>query len=626
MSNNSTKTPYGKFKNANAYSHLAVVVVGFEAVKVNGVNQIYATGFNLERPEEKVAVALMSEMGFRKNLAQVHCRLTEKHDNGEVAYFDTGLKKEITKEDYYNRLNNDERICSKYSSLMDQRKAADTLLTKRARINSLPVVLMFDNANKLETMGGVNVYEARWVSGISGNTPKHDMLYANEEDDKIENSFAVAHREVLGNVHIKYDQDGKPYWGDLNAVDRVCNLEAPRHTQNMDEKITTAIYNRDILCRALSNELTSDEYSVERKPFSYFLLIDSKDQSYKETVRLINEEYKSSRVNDGDHTQKHVFMRPKDAPATIEAYLNHQDAQTIGFTTHLKDNQYIDADHSHLVESVFKADKCRAIISALMLQPFTPVITTELAERGQSKSIASDIAIKANTLTSIHRKLVQGELQPRLVNGTTYPIGKAYLDRFVGDLQPTQTSRIKPIKGIVDTVPFPKDMAGDLKHKHRIMGFTQVDGNDGKKENLLIFSKLYICPTKYDKTSKQSSLFVGLITTKAQSFDEAYKGRLLHTQLNETHSPAPSSYRLIAVEYADYAEGKKPAPSVKLEIEERVKHIEALESNGKMEEALPLWRGLGVHKVVADTPKAEPEPAIKAKSDLIKKYSTEMDI
>ena len=104
------KINYGGFKNANRYEHKALVVLKFEEVEVNGLPQIYATGFDLARPDQKISIALMQEDGFRKNIAQLDYGITEKTDGAETKYFNTASGAEIPKAEYQSLLHNNVNI------------------------------------------------------------------------------------------------------------------------------------------------------------------------------------------------------------------------------------------------------------------------------------------------------------------------------------------------------------------------------------------------------------------------------------------------------------------------------------------------------------------------------------
>jgi len=531
----SNKSADQKYRNSNRYQHKGVVVLGFHERTVNGDTQVYATGFDLDKPDEMVSVALMQPEGFRKHIAQFQFGLTEKTNGTDVTYYNNLTKKEITEEAYKDMLHNHSGIDTAFNKLMSQRRNAEGLLTKQSRLSQLPAVLMFDNANKLGEVGGMSIYEAKWVNGIAGNT----------KNDKAADDFTLSHRKVLGNIRVKYDDFGRPVWGDCHAVDRIIDLKSPSPKNTEQEMRDLSERNRDILRYALSNVTASDEgYQAERKPFTYFNLHDKQGQ-FKETVAIYNEEFSDSRTKQGESSIKYDFMRPKDAPETLEAYMFHQDAFSLDLKQAIVKNEPIDDPAK--IEQALKADKARAVISALTGLKFQPLITSELAERAETPELKKTISIYGNTLKSLHKDLVLGDLKPRMVNGTIYPIGPKYLERFVKDVMPTTYGRSKPIAGIVN-------LEGEGNNM-RIRSFNE--------DRTIPFSPMYISPKKWDSgNDKNPSVFTSFITTPGQSYNEVINSRINHTDLKEEHSPTVDSFRLIRKDYEDYINGAKALPNV----------------------------------------------------------------
>lgn len=601
------KTNYGGFKNANRYEHKALVVLKFEEVEVNGRPQIYATGFDLARPDQKISIALMQEDGFRKNIAQLDYGITEKTDGAETKYFNTASGAEIPKAEYQSLLHNNVNIGQDYNRIAKQRAKAEGLLAKRLRIASLPAVLMFDNANKLSEVGGIEVYEARWVSGLSGNTNQVDR------DKEIEDDFTVSHRKVLGNIRVKYNENNKAVWADCNAIDRVIDLKAPSPTAPDQEIEQLSIRNRDILRYALSNVTTSDDgYRVERKPFTYFNLTDSKTGNHVQTVSLLTEEIMDSRHKTDDPIVKFNFKRPEDAHVTLEAYLFHQDAKTKPLNDLLASGAPLTGADKKMINDAYSADKARAVISGLTNLAFTPIITPELAERANDKDLAADLSIKANDLKSIHKKLALGELVPRMINGTTYPLGPKYLNRFVDEVQVTDAGGLRPMRGLVDMQPFP-EREGFKHTSEKIVPYV---------DNQLIFSEMYICPKKWETTTDTPSVFTGLITTPAQSYKEVVARRVMHTELQESHAPSASSYRFLALEYKDYVTGVKEVPSVANAMREERERIEELaKTKDATAEYEQYYRLMGVHKLPEQPKQKELE-----KQNISQRHETSMDL
>lgn len=567
----SNKSADQKYRNSNRYHHKGVVVLGFHERTVNGDTQVYATGFDLDKPDEMVSVALMQSEGYRKHIAQYQFGLVEKTNGADVTYYNNITKKEITKELYEDMIHNQSGIDTAYSKLMSQRRNAEGLLTKQSRLSQLPAVLMFDNANKLGEVGGVSIYEAKWVSGIAGNT----------KNDKAADDFTLSHRKVLGNIRIKYDDFGKPVWGDCHAVDRIIDLKTPNPKNTEQEIRDLSERNRDILRYAMSNVTTSDEgYKAERKPFTYFNLED-KQGKFKETVAIYNEEYHDSRTKQGESSIKYDFMRPKDAPETLEAYMFHQDTYSLPLKQAIVKNEPI--DDVKQIENALKADKSRAVISALMGMKFQPLITNDLAERAEDPELKKKIAIYSNSLKSLHKDLVLGDVTPRMVNGTVYPIGPKYLERFVNDVMPNTYGKSKPIAGIVN-------LSGEGNNM-RIRSY-----NDDKT---IPFSPMYISPKKWDSgNDKNPSVFTSLITAPGQSYKEVFNSRIDHTQLKEEHAPTADSFRLIRKDYEDYINGTKELPNVfELMDKEKERILEIKDESQAIKANEVYCRLLGSHEV-----------------------------
>lgn len=601
---------YGDFKNANRYQHKALVVLKFEEMKVDGKTQVYATGFDLEKPDQQISVALMQEDGYRKNIAQISFGITEKTDGDVKKYYNTASSKEITKAEYDEFIHTSSAVEQQFNNLISQRANAEGLLAKRLRIGRLPAVLMFDNANKLDQIGGIDVYEARWVSGLSGNVNRL------EDDQALEDDFAVSHRKVLGNIRIKYNEADQPVWGDCNAIDRITDLKAPNPANTAEENAILATRNRDILRYALSNVTTSEEgYKVERKPFTYFNLVDTKSEENKvtQTIPLFTEEVADSRHKTDDPIVKFHFKRPKDAADTLEAYMYHQDAQTLPLTKLLQSGEDLDLGDKNDINKAYNADKTRAVISSLLNIKFQPVVTPELAERATDKGLQADIAKKANELKGLHKKLVMGELEPRMINGTTYPLGPKYLNRFTQEVQLTSAGKKRPMRGLVSMQPFENS---ENKSTEKIMSHENGE---------LIFSEMYICPKKWETTTDTPSVFTGLITTPAQSYDAVVKSRVSHKELTEEHAPTVDSYRFIGVEYKDYIDGTKQVPSIVQALAEEKERIQQLDhSKDQTKEYENFYRLMGIHKVPSDVGvEAKAPAATKEKS---KDYGAEFDM
>lgn len=560
-----------KFRNSNRYQHKGVVVLGFSERTENGETQVYATGFDLDNPNEMVSIALMQEEGYRKHIAQYQIGLTEKTNGTDVTYFNSRTQQEISAEQYKEALHSHSTIETSFNKLMSQRRKAEGLLTKQSRLSELPAVLMFDNANKLGEVGGVNVYEAKWVSGIAGNT----------KNDKDADDFTLSHRKVLGNIRIKYDSFNTPTWGDVHAVDRVINLKSPNPKLTVDEQLELSTRNRDILRFAMANFTENDQgYKAERKPFTYFNLTDKKGE-FKETVAIYNEEYSDSRKKQGEASVKFNFQRPKDGPETLEAYYYHQDTFSLPLKQAIVKNEPI--DDLGMIQNAFKADKARAVVAGITGLRFQPLINNSLTERIEDKELKKTVAIYSNTLKSLHKDIVLGELKPTMVNGTIYPIGPKYLERFVKDVMPTNSGQLKPIAGIVN-------LEGEGQN-------TRIRPTND--DHTIPFSPMYISPKKWDNGNEVNpSLFTSFITVPGQSYKEVLNSRILHTDLKEEHSPTADSFRLIRKDYEDYIVGNKKIPDIfELMDKEKQRIIEIKDEKEAIRANEIYCRLLGKHEV-----------------------------
>lgn len=561
-------------KNRNRYHHKGVVVLDIQEKNVDGKQKIYAVGYDLDKPEELVGISLMDAEAYRKHIAQFRFGLVEKQNAlGEISYYNNIKKAEISKEEYYKQLYSP-NIEADFTQLVSQKKNAEGLLTKKNRIASFPTVLMFDNANKLGSVGGMNVYEAKWINGIAGNSKANE---ANED-------FVVTHRKVLGNINVKHNSDGKPYWADVKAIDRIIDLQTPNPKLSEAENSELSVKNRDILRFALSNSVeTESGYKAERNPFTY-MNVFSKDKQFKETISLYNEEYADKRVRPDDSIVEYSFQRSKDAPETLKAYIYKQDRLSLPLQKAIIQNDEITPK---MVDDAIKGDKARAVISALMGVKFQPLITTELTNKVEDVGLKEKIAIAANVVKSLHKELATGESELRMINGTSYAVGPKYLERFVKDVMPTSNNKLKPINAVVNTEV--------VDNKVIIRSYNE--------DKTLPFSPMYISPKKWDAANDQNpSLFTSLITVAGQSHSEVFKARINHTELNESHNPSADSLRLIRLEYADYASGKEKVPNIFELFEkeaERVKELVRL--NRVLNETENLHRISGIH-IVKETP------------------------
>ena len=524
--------------NANNYHHKGVVVVEFFEKEVNGSTQVYASGFAVDDPKEKVAIAMMQPEGFKRHLAQIELRIYEKqHADGSQEYLHAnGTQAFKSKEAFDEFIKGDSGLQSTYNRLMKSRANADSLSSKQER-GTLPMVLMFDNANKLGAIGDLNFYEAKWIKGLAGNLATKGLGKDNSEDAALEAAFSQSIRSTLSNIHVKYDKvTNKPVHVDIRAIDRVANLPVPTKMMSEPDYNNASAKNRDMLAYALSNKITSNGVSVERTPFTY-LNIKDKDGTHKETISLYNEEFKDTRKRAGDSGVVHSFQRPKDAVPTLSAYIHHQDFQTKPLKELILSGKEITADHSKEITAAYNADKTRAVLSALMGLKFAPLINRELIESIKDKDLQKQVAIQSNVLNKLHGDLVTGALDVRMVNGTSYPVGARYRERLIAEMTQghevggeTSLGKARPISGAVDVVTARSDNGDYLKI------------NSYNSNNSLLFSPSNISAQVFELGGdKPSTLFTPLVTVNGQSVNEVAGQVVTMENIDVKHSPLANS-------------------------------------------------------------------------------------
>lgn len=565
------QTTGNAYKNKNSYNQMGVVVFKIEEVEdpITKQTKLYATGFDFKNPGQLVSVALMEEEGYRKFFGQMtNVRLYEKQSaDGKATYFKNNVELP-SKEAYDKELYSNSIINEKISHFKNQRKNAETLATKKDRASELPVVMMFDGANHLGSVGGVKVYEAKWISGTD--------------------PVSHTHRKILGNIHIKHDQSGVPYWGEVNAVDRINKVQIPTPSMTPEKQNEVATYNRDLLVHALSNRRTTEEgYSSERKPYVSFKLEENSTGKVA-NVRIYPEEERDSRAKKNDSMVEFQFQRPKAAHETLEAYASKQDTFSSGLNEILTKGQKITDKDYDVVNKAYKSDQVRVLISGMLGIPFQPLVTPDLVNSTDVYDLKVDISKKANQLKSLHKKLVLGEITPTIVSGTTYDVGIKYLSRLVNDLSHRSSSgEPKPLGNVVELIPNSRKIS-ERDRPHIISG--------ANKDNDLIFSNLYISLREHDNKNENTSLFASLLTTPHQSPAEALKGRVLFSQLTEAHSPTVDSFRFLEVEYKDYIKGEKEVPSLSELINEKSERLSQLTEVSDLKQGYDdLYRILGKH-------------------------------
>ena len=584
-----------KVSNANNYHHKGVVVLKFEQQQNDdGTTQTYATGFDLDNPDELLTIALMSVEGYKKQIAQFKFGVTEKIENGETFFLDRKNNVRLTKEQYKSYLETDSDLNRAYASFAKTRRDAETIATKQSRVNpNKPVVLMFDGANKLGEISGISlkhndkniekmaVYEARWINGIAGNS----SIVTNNE---VEQDFTLCHRKILGNISIKYDETNRPVWGECHAIDRIKDLKT-LNGLDQNEAIEQRNLNRDLLRYALSNTVeTNAGYKAERKPFTYFNVLD-KENNVVETIRLITEEYSDSRRKKGDNTTTFEFQRPYDAPRTLEAYMQRQDRLSMPLLSAINSGDPI---QEHMIVDASKADRVRAVLGALVGFQLDNLVDHNLAVHTDDPSLKKKIYIINNDSKKLYTSLANGEQTVKMLNGTTYPIGPKYLQRFISDVMRNADSQDnysrKPISAIVNI-----GKNTGLIHAY----------DEGYN---LTFSPMYICPKKWHENTedKTSSVFTSLITIPAQSFSQAEKERLSHKELTESHNPEMSDFKLINQEYARYfGENKAEIPSFVDLIEQERKRIIEIEDTKQAVRANDVYCRIFGNTVPVETKK-----------------------
>lgn len=562
-------------KRVNSYNHLAMVVLRIDEKVIDGRKQFYASGFDMKAPDQKISVALMKEEGLKKHVAQVHLGVYETTTAGKREFFRGFGSKAVAidREAYDKFLESDSQLASKVKNEIGNRKNAEGLEVKRTR-TALPAVMMFDNANKLGVAGDIAIYEAKWISGISGTTSELEA----------DRDFSISHREILGNVNIKYNDSNKPIWGDVNAIDRVLKLAPLTSNLNEQETADLRLRNGKLVAHALSNSIKSAEgYEAERKPFTYFV-VEFKDSSRKMTVGLYNEEKDDSRLKADDQLVTHHFKRPLSNIDTLKAYTGHSDRLSQPLNAILMAKTTLSSNEPEdvlAVKNAVKSDNARALIAGLMLTKFQPLVSKDLLERCEDKEMEALIAKSSNATESLYSSLRRGNADVTMINGTTYPIGPKYLKRFVEEA----TNAVKPLSGAVRSEPNPEGGLRIISH----------DQNHN-----LIFSKMIINPQRWENESDKPSSFVSLVTVEGQSVAEVSAKNKAHLELTEKDSPKAESFRFIQHEYADYANGTKVFPNVFDVLDQEKERIAQIQSESLLQiENDKLYRLLGDHKAPA---------------------------
>lgn len=518
-----------KMSNANKYGSMAVIVTEIQNRKVDGKYIEFAVGVNANDPTEEVAVRLMTQERLRVHLAQFKAMAHEKAVGDEVIHTKPGSIKgtnvPIEKHEYEEILNHSS-INIEVKKFNSNRANADTIKAKENRA-SLPTMMYFDFANKVNSIADMNFYESRWVasatSGATSNSP---------EDD-----FNTVNRKSNASIYLKYD-DKNIVKGELRSADRICSIIIPRNELPNANEVATL--NRDIILTGMSNRISADNgMSAERSALSY-INIYNKNTNKHETLTMMQETKNNSRTRNGDESVNYKFQSPLSAKETVVAYFAHQDKASLAVfeAMNLPENERGSKLTSHSIQKAIEADKVRAFLSASMNLPFQPLVNQNVVNAVPS-NFQKSTAIGMNTVNSLYRSLNNGDATVRLVNCTTYALGRHYLQRLQDDVLAG-----KPISGMFD-LNKKQTPEGDA-----FMAFTNY--TKGKDTNQIIFAPANFDVKRRDLDNNESSEFyVSYVHPEKASRYEVEKMRTFAHTLQDRDAAKEDSFSFVKRDYAN---------------------------------------------------------------------------
>lgn len=518
-----------KMSNANKYGSMAVIVTEIQHKKVDGKYIEFAVGVNANDPKEEVAVRLMTQERLRVHLAQFKALAHEKTVGDSVIYTKPGSVKgtnvPIDKSEYDNILNHSS-INIEVKKYNANRADADTIKAKENRA-TLPTMMYFDFANKVDSIAGMNFHEARWVasatSGASSTSPADD--------------FNTVNRKSQASIYLKYDGNNIVK-GELRSADRICSITIPRN--ELPNASEMASLNRDIILTGMSNRISAENgMSAERSALSYINIYNQKNGK-QETLTMMQETKNDSRNRNGDEAVNFKFQSPLSAKETIVAYFAHQDKSSLAVFEAMKlpENERASKLTSHNIQKAIEADKVRAFLSASMSLPFQPLVNQNVVN-SVTPEIQRSTAIGMNAVTGLYNSLNNGDSTVRFVNCTTYALGRHYLQRLQDDVKAG-----KPIAGMF-AYNEKKTPEGDS-----FMALTNYV--KGKENNQIIFTAAHFDVKRRDLDNNESSEFyVSFVHPEKSSKFEVEKSRTYAHTLQDRDAAREDSFTFVKRDYAD---------------------------------------------------------------------------
>ena len=518
-----------KMSNANKYGSMAVIVTEIQNRKVDGKYIEFAVGVNANDPTEEVAVRLMTQERLRVHLAQFKAMAHEKAVGDGVIYTKPGSVKGANvpiEKDEYDKIINHPSINIEVKKYNANRANADTIKAKENRA-SLPTMMYFDFANKVDSIANMNFIEARWVaSATSGATS------SSPEDD-----FNTVNRKANASIFLKYD--GKQIVkGELRSADRICPIIIPRNElPNANE---VAALNRDLILTGMSNRITADNgMSAERSALSY-INIYNKNTDKHETLTMMQETKNDSRNRNGDEAVNYKFQSPLSAKETVVAYFAHQDKASLAVfeAMNIPESERASKLTSHNIQKAIEADKIRAFLSASMSLPFQPLVNQNVVNSVPA-NLQKTTAIGMNTAGGLYKSLTNGDSTVRLVNCTTYALGRHYLQRLQDDVLAA-----KPISGMFEL------NQKQTPEGETFMAFTNY--TKGKDTNQIIFAPANFDVKRRDLDNNESSEFyVSYVHPEKASRYEVEKMRSFAHTLQDRDAAKEDSFTFVKRDYGN---------------------------------------------------------------------------
>ena len=255
---------------------------------------------------------------------------------------------------------------------------------------------------------------------------------------------------------------------------------------------------------------------------------------------MMQETKNNSRTRNGDEAVNYKFQSPLSAKETIVAYFTHQDKASLAVFEAMNspENERGSKLTSHSIQKAIEADKVRAFLSASMNLPFQPLVNQNVVNAVPS-SFQKSTAIGMNTVNGLYRSLNNGDATVRLVNCTTYALGRHYLQRLQDDVLAG-----KPISGMLE-LNQKQTPEGDA-----FMAFTNY--TKGKDNNQIIFAPANFDVKRRDLDNNESSEFyVSYVHPEKASRYEVEKMRTFAHTLQDRDAAKEDSFSFVKRDYAN---------------------------------------------------------------------------